>query len=84
MAGGNNNISVGHIDSKFGISIHQIHHLLRIVNNTKMKINGIHMHTGSDILDIEVFLHAAEILFNTALQFSDLEFKFTYGDIYPP
>ena len=38
MAGGNNNISVGHIDSKFGISIHQIPHLLRIVENTKMNI----------------------------------------------
>ena len=58
MAGGNSNISVGHIDSKFGISIHQIPHLLRITENTQMRINGIHMHTGSDILDIDVFLHA--------------------------
>ena len=66
MAGGNSNISVGHIDSKFGISIHQIPHLLRIVENTKMTINGIHMHTGSDILDIDVFLYASEILFETA------------------
>ena len=74
MAGGNNNISVGHIDSKFGISIHQIPHLLRIVENTAMKINGIHMHTGSDILDIDVFLHAAEILFDTAKHFKNLEF----------
>ena len=74
MAGGNNNISVGHIDSKFGISIHQTPHLLRIVENTSMNINGIHMHTGSDILDIDVFLHAAEILFDTAKHFKDLEF----------
>ncbi len=74
MAGGNNNISVGHIDSKFGISIHQIPHLLRIVENTKMNINGIHMHTGSDILDIEVFLHASEILFSTAKKFKKLSF----------
>jgi len=74
MAGGNANISVGHIDSKFGISIHQIPHILRIVENTKMNINGIHMHTGSDILDIEVFLHASEILFDTAKQFDNLEF----------
>ena len=74
MAGGNSNISVGHIDSKFGISIHQIPHVLRIVENTKMHINGVHMHTGSDILDIEVFLHASEILFNTAMQFKDLSF----------
>ncbi len=74
MAGGNTKISVGHIDSKFGISIHQIPHLLRIVELTKMNINGIHMHTGSDILDIEVFLYASEILFETAKHFPDLEF----------
>ncbi len=74
MAGGNTNISVGHIDSKFGISIHQIPLLLRIVENTKMTINGIHMHTGSDILDIDVFLYASEILFETAKNFENLEF----------
>ena len=74
MAGGNSKISVGHIDSKFGISIHQIPHLIRIVNNTKIKVNGIHMHTGSDILDIDVFLRASEILFDTAKNFNDLEF----------
>jgi diaminopimelate decarboxylase len=74
MAGGNTNISVGHIDSKFGISIHQTPHILRIVKNTGMRINGIHMHTGSDILDIEVFLYASEILFETAKHFKDLDF----------
>ncbi len=74
MAGGNSNISVGHIDSKFGISIHQIPHLLRIVELTKMNINGIHMHTGSDILDIDVFLYASEILFETAKNFKNLDF----------
>ena len=74
MAGGNTQISVGHIDSKFGISIHQIPHLLRIVELTKMHINGIHMHTGSDILDIDVFLYASEILFDTAKHFKELEF----------
>ncbi len=74
MAGGNTNISVGHIDSKFGISIHQMPLLLRTVENTGMHINGIHMHTGSDILDIDVFLYAGEILFNAAKNFKDLEF----------
>ncbi len=74
MAGGNSNISVGHIDSKFGISIHQMPHILRIVENTRMHINGIHMHTGSDILDIEVFLYAAEILFEVAKHFKTLDF----------
>ncbi|MDD3005160.1 diaminopimelate decarboxylase [Flavobacterium sp.] len=74
MAGGNANISVGHIDSKFGISIHQMPHILRIVENTSMHINGLHMHTGSDILDIEVFLYAAEILFDAAKNFKELDF----------
>ncbi len=74
MAGGNRKISVGHIDSKFGISIHQIPHILRIVENTGMRINGVHMHTGSDILDVEVFLHASEILFETAKNFKNLDF----------
>ena len=74
MAGGNSNISVGHIDSKFGISIHQIPHIMRIVKNTNMNINGIHMHTGSDILDIDVFLYASEILFETAKNFKNLDF----------
>lgn len=74
MAGGNTNISVGHIDSKFGISIHQLPHILRIAENTGMHINGIHMHTGSDILDVEVFLYASEILFDTAKHFKTLDF----------
>lgn len=74
MAGGHTNISVGHIDSKFGISIHQVPHILRIVENTGMHINGVHMHTGSDILDIDVFLYASEILFETAKNFKSLEF----------
>jgi len=74
MAGGNSKISVGHIDSKFGISVHQTPHILRIVENTGMKINGVHMHTGSDILDIDVFIKASDILFDVAKQFKSLEF----------
>jgi diaminopimelate decarboxylase len=74
MAGGNSKISVGHIDSKFGISIHQLPHIHRIVKNTDMIINGVHMHTGSDIYDIDAFLRATEILFNAAATFKDLEY----------
>jgi diaminopimelate decarboxylase len=74
MAGGNHKISVGHIDSKFGISIHQLPLIKRVVENTGMHINGIHTHTGSDILDIDVFLAATEIILNTAKDFKDLEF----------
>jgi diaminopimelate decarboxylase len=74
MAGGNSKISVGHIDSKFGISIHQLPHIHRVIENTGMHINGIHMHTGSDIYDVDAFLRATEILFNAATTFKDLDY----------
>lgn len=74
MAGGNSKISVGHIDSKFGISIHQLPHVLKVVSTLNLKIEGIHMHTGSDILNAESFLQAAEILLNCAIEFPDLDY----------
>lgn len=73
-AGGNSKISVGHIDSKFGISFHQIPLVKRIVKSLDINVVGLHMHTGSDILDVEVFLQGADILFNTAMEFEGLEY----------
>ncbi|MDR0814495.1 MAG: diaminopimelate decarboxylase [Bacteroidales bacterium] len=74
MGGGNIKISTGHVDSKFGISMYQLPHIQRIVDTYKMNIDGLHMHTGSDILDIEVFSKGAEILFEAAKHFPDLKF----------
>ncbi len=74
VAGGTSHIQTGHIDSKFGISIHQLRHVLRIIAKEKIRVNGLHMHTGSDILDSGVFIRAAELLFDAAAQFPDLEF----------
>jgi diaminopimelate decarboxylase len=73
MAGANAKTSVGHIDSKFGISFHQMPLVHRIVEATGLKVEGVHMHTGSDILDPEVFLSGAEILLNIAKEFPDLD-----------
>ncbi|MGB0931667.1 MAG: diaminopimelate decarboxylase [Chitinophagales bacterium] len=73
-AGGNHHISTGHIDSKFGISIYQMRHVERIVKTTGLVINGLHMHTGSEILDSGVFLQGAEILFQNTRYFPDLKF----------
>ncbi len=74
VGGGNAHIQTGHIDSKFGISIHQLRHVLRIVEKENIKVNGLHMHTGSDILDAGVFVQGADLLLDTALQFKELEF----------
>lgn len=74
MAGGHYKISTGHIDSKFGISIHQMRHVERLVKSLGIRVEGIHMHTGSDILDVDVFLNGAELLFDLALGFPDITY----------
>lgn len=74
LAGGNPHIQTGHIDSKFGVSIYQLRHLLRIVSTYGIDVAGLHMHTGSEILDAGVFLEAAEILYDAARQFPALRF----------
>ena len=74
MAGGNFKISTGHVDSKFGISIHQLRHIERIVKTTNLDVAGIHMHTGSEIKDINVFLMGLEVMFSMAEHFPNLQF----------
>ncbi|MEI6946897.1 diaminopimelate decarboxylase [Paraflavisolibacter sp. H34] len=74
MGGGNYKISTGHIDSKFGISIHQMRHIERIVKSTNLQVRGVHMHTGSDIKDVSVFLQGLEIMFEIAEHFPQLSF----------
>lgn len=74
VAGGNYKISTGHIDSKFGISIHQLRHIERIVKTTGLHVKGLHMHTGSEIKDIDVFIQGLDIMFGIAEHFNELEF----------
>ncbi|MEM1322293.1 MAG: diaminopimelate decarboxylase [Bacteroidota bacterium] len=74
MAGGSSKISTGHIDSKFGISIHQVPLVERVIEATGIEVEGLHMHTGSDILDADVFLIGAEILLKVARSFPSLRY----------
>jgi len=74
FAGGNYKISTGHIDSKFGISIHQLRHIERIMNSTGLRIEGLHMHTGSEIKDPDVFLQGLDIMFELSEHFPELKY----------
>lgn len=74
MGGGHYKMSTGHIDSKFGISVHQMRHIERIVKSTGLQVKGIHMHTGSDIKDVSVFIAGLEVMFEVAEHFPDLDF----------
>jgi diaminopimelate decarboxylase len=74
LAGGNIKISTGHDKSKFGIPVDQIDHILKLVNKYQMRISDLHIHTGSEITDVHVFLKGIEVLFDIANHFEHLEF----------
>ena len=74
MAGGNYKISTGHSNSKFGISVFQLPDIHEVVNKHNIRVNGLHIHTGSDITESEVFLKMADILFGVARDFAHLRF----------
>jgi diaminopimelate decarboxylase len=74
MGGGNIKISTGHRDSKFGIPTEQLPQARDVVARYGMKVNGLHIHTGSDIKDVAVFTQGAEVMFGLARQFPDLRF----------
>lgn len=74
LAGGNLKISVGHKESKFGISIEQLPQILELVQRYQISVAGLHVHTGSDIYDAAVFLKGGKVLFDAAMQFPDLRF----------
>ena len=74
MGGGHQKYSVGHTDSKFGISVDYLPQIRQIADTYKMTIEGLHEHTGSDILDMDVFPKVAEVMFHAAEHFPDLQF----------
>jgi diaminopimelate decarboxylase len=88
MAGGNLNISTGHVDSKFGISINQADNIEQVVDNRNINVAGVHMHTGSEVVDTDVFLQGAEVLFGVAKKFAStlqyLDFGGGYKVAYKP
>jgi diaminopimelate decarboxylase len=66
MAGGNLKISTGHVKSKFGIPLSQLDTLKSIQEKYKLNIRTLHIHTGSEIKDVAVFMKSAEV-FDTLL-----------------
>jgi diaminopimelate decarboxylase len=73
MAGGYLKISTGHDKSKFGIPVEQVDEIISLVDKYELCINDLHIHTGSDIKDVEVFVKGIEVLFDIVPKFKDLE-----------
>lgn len=62
LAGGNLKISTGHERSKFGIPVDQLDLLRNLATEYNIIINTLHIHTGSDIKDAEVFVQGIKVL----------------------
>jgi diaminopimelate decarboxylase len=87
MAGGNLKISTGHEKSKFGIPLEDIQLVLDLVKTHNLQISGLHVHTGSEIKDVAVFLQVAQLLIDLIPNFPELKcidlgggFKVPYRD----
>ncbi|HEX8334911.1 MAG TPA: diaminopimelate decarboxylase [Segetibacter sp.] len=74
LAGGNLQISTGHDKSKFGIPVDQFQNILNLVEQTNLHIRGLHIHTGSEISDVDVFVRGIEVMFDIIPHFNELEF----------
>jgi diaminopimelate decarboxylase len=74
MAGGNLKISTGHEKSKFGIPIEQLEQILAVVQTNNIWIAGLHIHTGSEIKDVEVFMKVADIFYDLVPHFPEVSF----------
>jgi diaminopimelate decarboxylase len=73
MAGGNLKISTGHDKSKFGIPVNQMEELLNLVLQHNIRVRTLHLHTGSEIKDVEVFARGIGVLLEVAPHFQELE-----------
>jgi diaminopimelate decarboxylase len=73
-AGGNYKIQTGHKDSKFGISLLQIEEVKAVVEEYDIHMNGLHMHTGSEITEVATYMEGAAVLFKLAKYFKNLDF----------
>lgn len=73
MAGGNLKISTGHDGSKFGIPVEQLSKVEEVVKANNIFIRTLHIHTGSDIKDADVFVKGIEVLFELIPHFPELE-----------
>lgn len=74
VGGGNHKIMTAHEGSKFGIDVRQKDEILRLVEQYKLQVVGLHQHTGSDIKNADAFTDAAEVILTLAMEFPDLQF----------
>lgn len=72
MAGGNLKISTGHAASKFGIPVEQLNQVHALISAYKIQVHTLHIHTGSEIKDADVFVQGVRLLLDIVADFPDV------------
>jgi len=72
------------VELKFGIYISDIEKIHTIAKKHNLKIVGIHQHIGSNILNVESFKLAIDVILEQALNFENLDFIDIGGGIGVP
>ena len=73
MAGGNLQISTGHDRSKFGIALSDLPEVYKLITQKDLHVRVLHIHTGSEIKDVDVFIKGLDLLFDLAPNFPHLQ-----------
>ena len=71
-------------ESKFGIAVEELDRAEAYVRNSGLRIEGLHVHSSSVILDTGVFLDAAAALFLAAERFPSIDYLDFGGGIKVP
>lgn len=74
MGGGNINISTGHDESKFGIPITQLQQMLDTIKLYDLNVEGLHIHTGSEIENVNIFMLGINVIIGIIPHFQNLKF----------
>ena len=71
-------------ESKFGLSMQELEKAAKLVQEGALRVEGLHVHSSSVILDADVFTAAAKALFEAAERFPSLEYLDFGGGIKVP
>jgi diaminopimelate decarboxylase len=72
--GGHKNVITGGPDSKFGIYYTAVDSVLELCGRYGLRVIGVHIHVGSNILEVAPFIDVARKFLHTAAEFEGLRF----------
>ncbi len=71
---GNKKIATAHSNSKFGIPLRDLNKVKKYQDKYGFKVKGLHIHTGSNVKDVDDLNKSVAVLFDVVSQFEGVEY----------